>query len=215
VYDPSNLGSLGLEGACSRSRTQKGDEIIKKEHVAKTGERGHSGYYIETYAIVLPDAKNETIGTPNRPEEPPTHARLICRQACASVTDQSQLPSVPADVGGQWSVSPSPHVFRFRLPPQMYAQQSDVRLYPGRINMVGLLLVCVREYGCRKAMKNLAKLLVTASGATLQLIRVQLSDGTSCLFKGIFEKAEVKGVYSCYGGAAVIEQGSWRATRDF
>jgi hypothetical protein len=55
VYDPSNQ-EPGMEGRASLQDT-KGNEIIKKEHVAKTGERGHSGYYIETYAIVLPDAK--------------------------------------------------------------------------------------------------------------------------------------------------------------
>jgi hypothetical protein len=55
VYDPSSQ-EPGAEGGASLKDT-KGDEIINKEHVAKTGERGHSGYYIETYAIVLPDAK--------------------------------------------------------------------------------------------------------------------------------------------------------------
>src|ERR1700730_4587484 len=89
---------------------------------------------------------------------------LMCVQACASVTDQSQTASVPADIGGQWSGTSVASCIPFQ----------------------------------------------TASGSDSTLIRVQLSDGTSCLFKGIFEKAEVKGVYSCYGGAAVIEQGSWR-----
>jgi hypothetical protein len=55
VYDPTNL-EPGKEGGASLNET-KGDAIVKREHVAKTGERGHSGYYIETYAIVLPDAK--------------------------------------------------------------------------------------------------------------------------------------------------------------
>ncbi len=56
---------------------------------------------------------------------------------------------------------------------------------------------------------------VTAAGGDLTLIRVQLSDGTSCLYRGVFESTQVKGLYSCYGGAAIIEQGSWRAARDF
>jgi hypothetical protein len=55
MYDPVNRGPGG-EGNASLNET-KGDVIIKKEHVAKIGESGHSGYYIETYAIVLPDAK--------------------------------------------------------------------------------------------------------------------------------------------------------------
>jgi hypothetical protein len=55
MYDPANQ-QPGNEGNASLNET-KGDVIIKKEHVAKIGESGHSGYYIETYAIVLPDAK--------------------------------------------------------------------------------------------------------------------------------------------------------------
>jgi hypothetical protein len=55
MYDPANQ-EPGNEGNASLNET-KGDVIIKKEHVAKIGESGHSGYYIETYAIVLPDAK--------------------------------------------------------------------------------------------------------------------------------------------------------------
>ena len=55
MYDPVNQ-EPGNEGNASLNET-KGDVIIKKEHVAKIGESGHSGYYIETYAIVLPDAK--------------------------------------------------------------------------------------------------------------------------------------------------------------
>ena len=55
MYDPVNQ-EPGGEGNASLNET-KGDVIIKKEHVAKIGESGHTGYYIETYAIVLPDAK--------------------------------------------------------------------------------------------------------------------------------------------------------------
>ena len=55
MYDPVNQ-QPGDEGDASVNNT-KADEIAKKEHVAKIGESGHSGYYIEAYAIVLPDAK--------------------------------------------------------------------------------------------------------------------------------------------------------------
>jgi hypothetical protein len=55
VYDPAGEGS-GTEGDPSIAAS-KGDEIIQKEHVPKVGEEGHTGYYIETYALVFPDAK--------------------------------------------------------------------------------------------------------------------------------------------------------------
>ena len=55
VYDPANQ-EPGAEGGASVNDT-KGDTITKREHIAKIGERGHSGYYIETYALALPNAK--------------------------------------------------------------------------------------------------------------------------------------------------------------
>ncbi|MGD0118207.1 MAG: hypothetical protein ABSD30_09095 [Candidatus Binatus sp.] len=55
VYDPAGE-QPGQEGDPSIS-TSKGDEIIEKEHVPKIGEKGHTGYYIETYALVFPNAK--------------------------------------------------------------------------------------------------------------------------------------------------------------
>lgn len=55
VYDPAGE-EPGTEGDRSIAAS-KGDEIIQKEHVPKVGEEGHTGYYIETYALVFPDAK--------------------------------------------------------------------------------------------------------------------------------------------------------------
>jgi len=55
VYDPSNE-EAGSQGNASLSDS-KGHEIIQKEHVAAVGERGHSGYYIEAYALVSTKSK--------------------------------------------------------------------------------------------------------------------------------------------------------------
>lgn len=55
VYDPAGE-EPGTEGDPSIAAS-KGEEIIQKEHVPKVGEEGHTGYYIETYALVFPDAK--------------------------------------------------------------------------------------------------------------------------------------------------------------
>jgi len=55
VYDPSNE-EAGSQGNASLSDS-KGHEIIQKEHVAAVGERGHSGYYIEAYALVSTESK--------------------------------------------------------------------------------------------------------------------------------------------------------------
>jgi hypothetical protein len=53
VYDPANE-EPGSRGNASLSDS-KGHEIIQKEHVATIGEKGHSGYYIEAYALMSTD----------------------------------------------------------------------------------------------------------------------------------------------------------------
>jgi hypothetical protein len=142
---------------------------------------------------------------------------LICVQACASVTDQSQTASVPADIGGQWSGTSVASCIPFQTPAGRCNAQQKVTftITKSESGWSGSYSCAYGNMVCRNGNDSGQVASVTASGSDSTLIRVQLSDGTSCLFKGIFEKAEVKGVYSCYGGAAVIEQGSWRASRDF
>ena len=55
VYDPANQ-QPGEQGDRSISNS-KAQEINQKEHVARIGEKGHSGYYIETYALVFDTKK--------------------------------------------------------------------------------------------------------------------------------------------------------------
>jgi hypothetical protein len=50
VYDPANADpSRDDEDAIDQN---PGKRIASKEHVPRIGEVGHSGYYVETYAIV-------------------------------------------------------------------------------------------------------------------------------------------------------------------
>ncbi len=43
--------------------------------------------------------------------------------------------------------------------------------------------------------------------------RVQMPDGTSCLFTARTADNNFNGGYSCYGGGSLIESGSWRGRR--
>ena len=162
--------------------------------------------------------KSETIGIrPKRLRNLLLTLVLISAQACGSITDQAQTAPVPADIGGQWSGISVASCIPFQTPSGRCNAQQKVT-FTFTKNESGLSGSYACAYGnmvCRNGNDSGQVASVTASGSDYTLIRVQLSDGTSCLFKGIFEKAEVKGVYSCYGGAAVIEQGSWRASRDF
>jgi len=45
--------------------------------------------------------------------------------------------------------------------------------------------------------------------------RVQMLDGTSCVYTGRTAGNDVKGGYSCYGGGALIESGTWQGRRSY
>ncbi|HKV54195.1 MAG TPA: hypothetical protein VJN94_06080 [Candidatus Binataceae bacterium] len=55
---------------------------------------------------------------------------------------------------------------------------------------------------------------VARNGARMN-IRVQMPDGTSCLYTGVDIGQSVNGGYSCYAGGSQIEEGSWRAQRSY
>jgi len=50
---------------------------------------------------------------------------------------------------------------------------------------------------------------------SLGRIRVELPDGSSCMFNGNFKTESVVGGFGCYQGGGLLEQGSWQATRLF
>ena len=142
---------------------------------------------------------------------------LISIQACTSVNDQAQTPRVTADIGGQWSGISVASCIPFQTPSGRCNAQQKVTFsfVQNESGWSGSYSCAYGNMVCRNGNDLGQVASVTSSGSDFTLIRVQLSDGTSCLFKGIFQKTKVNGVYSCYGGAAVIEQGSWRASRDF
>jgi hypothetical protein len=50
---------------------------------------------------------------------------------------------------------------------------------------------------------------------SLGRLRVELPDGSTCIFNGNFKSETVAGGFGCYQGGGLLEQGSWRATRLF
>lgn len=45
------------------------------------------------------------------------------------------------------------------------------------------------------------------------MVRVQMPDGTSCLYNARMQGDNFNGGYSCYGGGSLIETGMWRGKR--
>jgi hypothetical protein len=54
----------------------------------------------------------------------------------------------------------------------------------------------------------------TLSGAQLTA-RVQMPDGTSCVYTGRTAGNGVNGGYTCYAGGSLIESGSWQGHRSY
>ncbi len=54
----------------------------------------------------------------------------------------------------------------------------------------------------------------TLSGTQITM-RVQMPDGSSCVFTGRTPNGDVNGGYTCYNGGAILEGGSWRAHRQY
>ena len=59
------------------------------------------------------------------------------------------------------------------------------------------------------------KIVDAALNGPLLMTRVQMPDGTSCVYNGRIADNKINGGYSCYGGGALIEGGSWRGQRSY
>jgi hypothetical protein len=59
------------------------------------------------------------------------------------------------------------------------------------------------------------KVIGVSTSGTRMTVRVIMSDGTSCIFTGRNVDQTINGGYSCYGGGALVEEGSWRAARSY
>jgi hypothetical protein len=101
---------------------------------------------------------------------------------------------------------------------------------PGRCNAVQEVTITLTEdadskirgsYRCAYGNKvcyhlNETGKVVDASinGARLSA-RVMMPDGSSCLFSGFNNEGNINGGYSCYQGGSLIEQGIWRAKKEY
>jgi len=140
---------------------------------------------------------------------------LLSVHACASATQPASIP-VSADVGGRWLGTSTASCMAFQTAPGRCNAQQKITfdLFQRDSGFTGAYSCAYGNMVCRNGNNKGRIESVTTSGTDTTLLRVQLPDGTSCIFKGIFQESEVNGGYTCYGGASIIEQGSWRASRD-
>jgi len=60
-----------------------------------------------------------------------------------------------------------------------------------------------------------AKIVSATLNGEQMTARVQMDDGTSCIYTGRTGNSVVNGGYSCYGGGSLIESGSWNGRRTY
>jgi len=73
------------------------------------------------------------------------------------------------------------------------------------------------SYGNRDCynMNETGKVMTASQNGSLLSIMVTMPDASTCRFNGRIENGAVNGGYTCYNGAALLEQGSWRARRSY
>jgi hypothetical protein len=140
---------------------------------------------------------------------------LVFSSACGSVSPTPQQSDL--DIAGVWSGSST-------------ASCAGGFTSVGRCNAIAKITFLLRQdgnqikgsYGCTYGNMNCRDMNATGkipagriSGSQLQGMRVELPDGTSCLFDGVFAPGNGRGGYQCFAGGAVIEQGSWQVARAF
>jgi len=64
-------------------------------------------------------------------------------------------------------------------------------------------------------MNDTGKILDVKLDGSRMTARIMMPDATSCLYTGLITGNNLNGGYSCYGGGALIENGSWRAQRSY
>jgi hypothetical protein len=67
---------------------------------------------------------------------------------------------------------------------------------------------------CRNLNEH-GKVVSSSINGTLGRLRVEMTDGSSCVFNGTFQTESVVGGYACYQGGGLLEEGGWKAARLF
>jgi hypothetical protein len=94
-------------------------------------------------------------------------------------------------------------------------QKIRLTMVEGEAGLVGGYYRC--GYGTMNCynMNETGKIVRATVNGGQMTARVQMPDGTSCLYTGRTAGNDIVGGYSCYGGGALLESGSWRGKRSY
>lgn len=93
-------------------------------------------------------------------------------------------------------------------------QKITLTLIEGESGLAGFYRCAYGTMNCL-GMNETGKIVHATLNGGQVTARVAMPDGTSCIYTGRTAGNGVVGGYSCYGGGALLESGSWRGKRSY
>ncbi len=94
-------------------------------------------------------------------------------------------------------------------------QNIRITMIEGESGLTGYYRCAYGTMNCYN-MNETGKIVRATLNGNQMTARVQMPDGTSCIYTGRTVAGHgVNGGYSCYGGGALIESGSWKGRRSY
>jgi hypothetical protein len=135
-------------------------------------------------------------------------------QGCGAASFPAQKPTL--DVTGNWqgtSVTAC-GVMLLEQGRCNAVQRISFSLFQDGTKLTGVYKCSVGTMVCQNMNEGGPVVASTLEGS-LARIRVELPDGSTCIFNGNFKTESVAGGFGCYQGGGLLEQGRWQATRLF
>lgn len=139
---------------------------------------------------------------------------FVLIQACSAASSQREAPAL--DVTGKWQgvTVTACGVMLLELARCNARQVITLTLFQDGSNLSGVYTCAYGTMICRD-MNEHGKVVSSSINGSLARLRVEMPDGSSCMFNGTFRSQSVLGGFACYQGGGLLEQGSWQAARLF
>jgi len=135
-------------------------------------------------------------------------------QSCSAASFQQPKPAL--DITGKWqgiSIT-SCGVMLLELARCNARERITFTLFQEGSDVSGVYTCTYGTMICQNLNQN-GKVVSSSINGSLARLRVEMPDGSSCMFNGTFQSESVVGGYACYQGGGLLEQGSWQAARLF
>lgn len=135
--------------------------------------------------------------------------------ACSSASPKA--PPEPVDISGSWAGTSVASCAPFQTKPGRCRaeNQIDFLILQDGSNIRGSYSCAYGNMTCLDGNESGQIVAATFFRSDSVTLRVQMPDGSSCLFSGTFDDAKVGGTYKCIEGGGIAENGNWHVKRPF